>query len=125
MGTNEFNSEPTPQQGDGDQRIADQRVEEPGSLLERVRAEQRELEVRVNSFSRAVIEFSTVVASIRQSRIQRIEERNQRIEEYLDPSRIGSSKVVSHTRSDGSEQQRANQSSQPEDRQFKRRGFSL
>ncbi len=89
MGTNEFNSESAPQQNDGDYRAFDQGIEEPGSLFQRVRAEQRELEVRINSLHGEVLEYSALIASIRQSRTQRVEERSRWIEEHAQSNMAG------------------------------------
>jgi len=76
MGANEFNSESTPQQSDGDNRDADGGVEESESLLERVRAEQREFETRINSLTDAVKEYAQVLNDIRELRVQRAEKRS-------------------------------------------------
>ncbi|WP_265277075.1 hypothetical protein [Nostoc sp. KVJ3] len=84
MGANEFNSESTPQQSDGDNRDADDRIEESESLLERVRAEQREFSARINSLTNAVKEYAQVLSDIRELRVQRAKERDNRIKAELE-----------------------------------------
>ncbi|MBG1265333.1 hypothetical protein F8S12_02310 [Nostoc sp. WHI] len=76
MGANEFNSESTPEQSDGDNRDADGGIEESESLLERFRAEQREFETRINSLTDAVKEYAQVLIDIRELRVQRAKDRN-------------------------------------------------
>ena len=76
MGANEFNSESTPQQSDGDNRDADGGIEESESLLERVREEQRRFEARINSLADAVKEYAQVISDIRELRVQRAKERS-------------------------------------------------
>ena len=84
MGTNEFNSESTPQQSNGDNRDADGGIEESESLLERVREEQREFETRINSLADAVKEYAQVINDIRELRVQRAKERDNRIKAELE-----------------------------------------
>lgn len=84
MGTNEFNSESTPQQSDGNYRDADGRTEESDSLLERVRAEQRRFETRINSLTDAVKEYAQVNSDIRELRIQRAKDRNLTVKVELE-----------------------------------------
>lgn len=84
MGTNEFNSESTPQQSDGNYRDADGGTEESESLLERVRAEQREFETRINSLTDAVKEYAKINSDIRELRIQRASLRDNRIKAELE-----------------------------------------
>ncbi len=83
MGANEFNSESTPQQSDGDNRDANGRTEESESLLERVRAEQREFEARINSLTDAVKEYAKINSDIRELRVQRAEKRSIAVEAEL------------------------------------------
>lgn len=83
MGANEFNSESTPQQSDGDNRDANGRTEESESLLSRVRAEQREFETRINSLTDAVKEYAKINSDIRELRIQRAEKRSIAVEAEL------------------------------------------
>ena len=84
MGTNESNSESTPQQSDGNNRDADDRIEESESLLSRVRAEQREFETRINSLTDAAKEYAQVKSDIRELRVQRAEKRDNRIKAELE-----------------------------------------
>ncbi len=86
MGANEFNSESTPQQSDGDNRDADDRIEESESLLERVRAEQREFEARINSLTESVTEYKQILIDIRELRIQRAKDRNITVKVELERS---------------------------------------
>ena len=83
MGANEFNSESTPQQSDGDNRDADDRIEESESLLELVRAEQREISARINSLTDAVKEYAQVISDIRELRVQRAKKRSIAVEAEL------------------------------------------
>jgi hypothetical protein len=67
MGANEFNSEPTPQQSDGDNRDADNRIEDSESILSRVRAEQRNFEGRITpllSQSQSISKSSPTLESL-------------------------------------------------------------
>ena len=83
MGANEFNSESTPQQSDGDNRDADGGIEESESLLSRVRAEQREFETRINSLTESVTEYKQILIDIRELRIQRAKKRSIAVEAEL------------------------------------------
>jgi hypothetical protein len=94
MGANESNSESTPQQSDGNYRDADGGIEESESLIERVRAEQREFETRINSLTDAVKEYAQVISDIRELRIKRAEERSIAVETERE------STVESHTEVD-------------------------
>lgn len=76
MGANESNSESTPKQSDGNYRDADDRIEESESLLERVRAEQREFSARINSLTSSVTEYKQILIDIRELRVQRAEKRS-------------------------------------------------
>lgn len=84
MGANESNSESTSQQSDGNYRDADGRTEESESLLERVRAEQREFEARINSLTESVTEYKQILIDIRELRIQRAEKRNLTVKVELE-----------------------------------------
>ena len=84
MGANEFNSESTPQQSNGDNRDADGGIEESESLLERVREEQRRFDAAINSLDDAVKEYAQVISDIRELRVQRAKERDNRIKAELE-----------------------------------------
>lgn len=86
MVTDEFNSESTAQPSDSDNRDPDEGTEESESLLERVRAEQREFETRINSLTDAVKEYAQVISDIRELRVQRAEKRDNRIKAWLENS---------------------------------------
>ena len=84
MGANESNSESTPQQSDGNYRDANGRTEESESLLERVREEQRRFEARINSLTESVTEYKQILNDIRELRVQRAKERDNRIKAELE-----------------------------------------
>lgn len=84
MGANEFNPESTPKQSDGNYRDADGRTEESESLLERVRAEQRQFEARINSLTESVTEYKQILIDIRELRIQRAKDRNRKVKVELE-----------------------------------------
>ncbi len=86
MGTDESYSESTPEQSDGDNRDADGRTEESESLLERVRAEQRRFEARINSLADAVAEYAQVLGDIRELRVKRAEERSIAVKTEREPT---------------------------------------
>lgn len=118
MGTNEFNSESTPQQSDGDNRDADGGIEESESLLKRVREEQRRFDAAINSLDDAVKEYAQVNSNIRELRVQRAKERDNRIKAELE------STVESHAEVDygysGVEEQPS-----PRTHHHRERGLSL
>ncbi|WP_180267794.1 hypothetical protein [Nostoc linckia] len=118
MGANEFNSESTPQQSDGDNRDADDRIEESESLLERVRAEQREFETRINSLTDAVKEYAQVLIDIRELRVQRAKERDNRIKAWLENNSSSHREVER-------DDPRVEKHSSPETHHHRERGLSL
>lgn len=83
MGANEFNSESTPQQSNGDNRDADGGIEESESLIERVREEQRRFDAAINSLDDAVKEYAQVNSNIRELRVQRAKDRSIAVEGEL------------------------------------------
>ncbi len=84
MVTDEFNSESTAHPSDSDNRDPDEGIEESESLIERVREEQRRFETRINSLTDAIKEYAQVKSDIRELRIQRAKERDNRIKAELE-----------------------------------------
>ena len=83
MGANEFNSESTPQQSNGDNRDADGGIEESESFLERVRAEQRRFDKAIDSLADTVKEYAKINSDIRELRVQRAKDRSIAVEGEL------------------------------------------
>ncbi len=96
MGANEFNSESAFEQGDGDYRIVDERTEESGKLLERVREEQCRLSAAINSLTGAVAEYAQVLNHIREVRVKRVKERGIVVKAELEQSDKPNRKVDSN-----------------------------
>ncbi|MTJ48178.1 hypothetical protein FJR05_09945 [Dolichospermum sp. UHCC 0259] len=84
MGANEFNPESTPESSYGDYRVVDEGIEESGSLLARVRAEQCRFEAGINSLAVAVSEYALLLADVRKFRVERVKERDIRFEGKVD-----------------------------------------
>ncbi len=78
------NSRKCCKQSDGDNRDADDRIEESESLLERVRAEQRRFDKAIDSLADTVKEYAKINSDIRELRIQRAKERNLTVKVELE-----------------------------------------
>lgn len=118
MVTDESSSESTPHQSGSDNRDADKRIEESESLIERVRAEQREFKTRINSLTDAVKEYAQVKSDIRELRVQRAEKRDNRIKAELE------STVESHEELDYG-YSRVEEQPSPRTHHHRERGLSL
>ncbi|MBD6619702.1 hypothetical protein FNW02_28765 [Komarekiella sp. 'clone 1'] len=116
MGANEFSSESTPHQSDGDNRDPDKRIEESESLLERVRAEQRRFDAAIDSLTDTVKGYAKVNSDIRELRIQRAEKRSIAVEAELERT-VDSHEAIDYGDSGVEEEP-------PESYHHRKRGFS-